>query len=57
MLGSVTLISLDEVPGKARAIGNLACEAGDLLTKKHHGQGVPSFAEAAERVVEQKWPS
>ena len=53
-LGSVTLISLSEAREKARANRKLAREGGDPLAEKRRAQGVPSFAEAAARVVEQQ---
>ena len=53
-LGSVALVSLAEAREKARANRKLAREGGDPLAEKRRAQGMPSFAEAAERVVEQK---
>ncbi len=53
-LGSVALVSLAEAREKARANRKLAREDGDPLAEKRRAQGVPSFAEAAKRVVEQK---
>ena len=41
-------------PDKARANHKLAREGGDPLAEKRRTQGMPSFAEAAARVVEQK---
>ena len=53
-LGSVALVSLAEAREKARANRKLAREGGDPLAEKRRAQGVPSFAEAAARVVQQK---
>ena len=53
-LGSVALVSLSEAREKARANRKLAREGGDPLAEKRRAQGVPSFAEAAVRVFEQK---
>ncbi len=53
-LGSVALVSLAEAREKARANRKLAREGGDPLAEKRRAQGVPSFAEAAKRVVEQQ---
>ena len=53
-LGSVALVSLAEAREKARANRKLAREGGDPLAEKRRSQGVPSFAEAAARVVEQQ---
>ena len=53
-LGSVALVSLAEAREKALANRKLAREAGDPLAEKRRRQGVPSFAEATARVVEQK---
>ena len=53
-LGSVALVSLAEAREKARANRKLAREGGDPLAEKRRAQGVPSFAEAAVRVFEQK---
>ena len=53
-LGSVALVSLAEAREKALANRKLAREGGDPLAEKRRMQGVPSFAEAAARVVEQK---
>ena len=53
-LGSVALVSLAEAREKALANRKLAREGGDPLAEKRRRQGVPSFAEAAARVVEQK---
>ena len=53
-LGSVALVSLAEAREKALANRKLAREGGDPLADKRRTEGVPSFAEAAERVLEQK---
>ena len=53
-LGSVALVSLAEAREKARANRKLAREGGDPLAEKHRARGMPSFAEAAAKVVEQK---
>ena len=53
-LGSVALVWLAEAREKARASRKLAREGGDPLAERRRTQGVPSFAKAAARVVEQK---
>ena len=53
-LGSVTLVSLAEAREKALVNRKLAREGGDPLAEKRRAQGVPSFAEAAARVLEQQ---
>ncbi|MYB08166.1 MAG: DUF4102 domain-containing protein [Gemmatimonadetes bacterium] len=53
-LGSVALVSLAEAREKARANRKLAREGGDPLAEKRRAQGVPTFAEAAVKVVEQQ---
>ena len=53
-LGSVALVSLAEAREKARANRKLAREGGDPLTERRRARNMPTFAEAAERVVEQK---
>ena len=53
-LGSVALVSLAEAREKALANRKLAREGGDPLAEKRRAQGVPSFAEAAARVLQQK---
>ena len=53
-LGSVALVSLAEAREKARANRKLAREGGDPLVERRRARGVPSFAEAAARVLEQK---
>ena len=53
-LGSVSLVSLAEAREKARSNRKLAREGGDPLAEKRRARGVPSFAEAAVKVVEQQ---
>lgn len=53
-LGSVALVSLSEAREKALANRKLAREGGDPLAERRRARGVPSFAEASARVVEQK---
>ena len=55
-LGSFPLVSLDEA--RARAVDNrrLARAGGDPLAEKRRARGVPTFAEAAERVWSQVRP-
>ena len=53
-LGSVALVSLAEAREKARANRKLAREGGDPLAERRRAKSMPSFAEAAERVMEQK---
>ena len=53
-LGSVALVSLAEAREKALASRKLAREGGDPLAEKRRSRGMPSFAEAAATVVEQK---
>ena len=53
-LGSVALVSLAEAREKARANRKLAREGGDPLAERRRARSMPSFAEAAERVMEQK---
>ena len=53
-LGSVALVSLAEAREKALANRKLAREGGDPLAEKRRTQGIPTFAEAASRVLEQK---
>ena len=53
-LGSVALVSLAEAREKARSNRKLAREGGDPLAAKRRVHGVPSFAAAAARVVEQQ---
>ena len=53
-LGGVALVSLAEARELALANRKLARSGGDPLADKRRIQGVPTFAEAARRVVEQK---
>ena len=53
-LGGVTLVSLAEARENARANRKLAREGGDPLTERRRTRNMPTFAEAAEQVVEQK---
>ena len=53
-LGAVGLVSLAEARELALANRKLARSGGDPLAEKRRVQGVPTFAEAARRVVEQK---
>ena len=53
-LGSVALVSLAEAREKALANRKLAREGGDPLAEKRRAEGIPTFAEAAARVLEQK---
>ena len=53
-LGSVALVPLAEAREKALANRKLARQGGDPLAEKRRSQAVPTFAEAAMRVLEQK---
>ncbi|MCY4509127.1 MAG: Arm DNA-binding domain-containing protein [Acidobacteria bacterium] len=53
-LGAVGLVSLAEAREVALANRKLARSGGDPLADKHRVQGVPTFAEAAQRALEQK---
>ena len=53
-LGSVALVPLAEARKKARANRKLARAGGDPLAERRRARRVPSFAEAAARVLEQK---
>ncbi len=53
-LGSVQLVSLAEARDQALANRKLARAGGDPLAEKRRSLGVPTFAEAAGRVIEQK---
>ena len=53
-LGSVHLVSLAEAREQALANRKLARSGGDPLADKRRVQGMPTFAEAAAAVVEQK---
>ncbi len=53
-LGSVALVPLAEAREKALANRRLARQGGDPLAEKRRSEGIPTFAEAASRVLEQK---
>ena len=53
-LGSVALVPLAEARKKARANRKLARAGGDPLAERRRARRVPSFAEAAARVLEHK---
>ena len=53
-LGSVHLVSLAEAREQALANRKLARSGGDPLSDRRRAQGIPTFAEAAAAVVEQK---
>ena len=53
-LGSLALVPLAEAREKALANRQLAREGGDPLAEKRRIEGIPTFAEAAMRVLEQK---
>ncbi len=53
-LGAVSLVTLAEARYVALANRKLARSGGDPLADKRRVAGVPTFAEAAQRVVEQK---
>ena len=53
-LGSVALVPLAEAREKALANRKLARQGGDPLAEKRRSQGIPTFAEAAMRVLDQK---
>ena len=53
-LGSVALVPLAEAREKALVNRKLARQGGDPLAEKRRTQGIPTFAEAASRVLEQK---
>ena len=53
-LGPVALVSLAEAREKAVANRKLAREGGDPLADKRRLQSIPTFAEAAAAVIEQK---
>ena len=53
-LGSVVLVPLAEAREKALANRKLARRGGDPLAEKRRAEGIPTFAEAAMRVLEQK---
>ena len=56
-LGSALLVSLAEAREKALANRKLARAGGDPLADKRRLAGIPTFAEAAAAVIEQKQPS
>ena len=53
-LGSLALVPLAEAREKALANRKLARQGGDPLVEKRRSQGIPTFAEAAMRLLEQK---
>ena len=53
-LGSLSLVPLAEAREKALANRKLARQGGDPLAEKRRTEGIPTFAEAASRVLEQK---
>ena len=53
-LGSVALVPLAKAREKALASRTLARQGGDPLAEKRRTEGIPTFAEAAVRVLEQK---
>ena len=53
-LGSLALVPLAEAREKALANRKLARQGGDPLAEKRRSQGIPTFAEAAACVLEQK---
>ena len=53
-LGSVALVPLTKARQKALANRMLARQGGDPLAEKRRTEGIPTFAEAAQRVLEQK---
>ena len=53
-LGSLALVSLAEAREKALVNRKLARQGGDSLWEKRRTQGIPTFAEAAARALEQK---
>ena len=55
-LGSVDLVSLAEARAQALANRKLARSGGDPLAERRRLQGMPTFAEAARRLIEQKRP-
>ena len=55
-LGGFPLVSLAEAREKAFANRKLAREGGDPLTHRFRAQGMPTFAQAAERVWNEKSP-
>ena len=55
-LGGFPLVSLAEARAKAFAYRKIAREGGDPLTEKRRSDGIPTFADAAERVWKGKNP-
>ena len=55
-LGSIPLVPLAEAREKAIANRKIAREGGDPVADKRCGRAMPTFTEAAERVLEQKRP-
>ena len=53
-LGSLALVPLAEAREKALVNRKLARQGGDPLAEKRRTEGIPTFAEAAARVLEQK---
>ena len=53
-LGSLALVPLAEAREKALVNRKLAREGGDPLAERRRTEGIPTFAEAATRVLEQK---
>ena len=53
-LGAAGLVSLAEAREQALANRKLARSGGDPLSDRRRAEGVPTFAEAAQRVLEQK---
>ena len=53
-LGSTALVPLAEAREQALANRKLARQGGDPLAEKRRGEGMPTFAAAAVRVLEQK---
>ena len=53
-LGSTALVSLAEARERALSNRKLARSGGDPLAEKRRAEGMPAFADAAARVVEQK---
>ncbi len=53
-LGSLALVSLAEARENALANRKLAREGGDPLAEKRRIEGIPTFSQAASRVLEQK---
>ena len=56
-LGSLVLVPLAEAREKALANRKLAREGGDPPAERRRTQDVPTFAEAASLVLEQKRPA